>query len=114
MQAYRDVYASLFNDGQNVVLIGISADSPEDLAAWARDDDFQFLMGSDPGSASYAALGGDPRDNGTVSSRAVVVIDPVGRIADVMPTFNPVDPQAYERLEQVIDRVSPEPHGEQQ
>ena len=55
-----------------------------------------------------------PVITGTVSSRAVVVIDPVGRIADVMPTFNPVDPQAYERLEQVIDRVSPEPHGEQQ
>ena len=113
MQAYRDAYASLFNDGQNVVLIGISADSADELAAWARDDDFQFLMGSDPGSASYAALGGDPRDNGTVGSRAVVVIDPAGRVADVVPAFNPVDPVAYEHMELVVDRVSPEPDGEQ-
>lgn len=109
MEAYRDQYASLFHDGRNVVLIGISSDSPEELASWAKDADFQFLFGSDPGSAGYAAFGGNPRDSGAVGSRAVIVIDPEGRIAEVIPTFNQVDPAAYEQLGAAIDRVTPEP-----
>ena len=50
MQAYRDQYARLFNNGQDVHLIGISSDAAEELASWANDDDFQFLFGSDAGS----------------------------------------------------------------
>lgn len=114
MQAYRDAYASLFQNGQGVVLIGISSDTPEDLAAWARDDDFQFLMGSDPGSKTYAAFGGNPRENGSVGSRAVIVIDVEGRIADVVPAFNPADPMDYEHLGEVVDRLAPEPDARQQ
>ncbi len=109
MQAYRDQYASLFRDGRDVVLIGISSDPAEELASWARDEDFQFLFGSDPESAGYAAFGGDPRDNGMVGSRAVIVVDPEGRIASVIPQFNQVDPAAYEELAAAIDRVTPEP-----
>ena len=108
MQAYRDQYARLFRNGQNVVLIGISNDPAEDLASWARDDDFQFLFGSDLTGAGYAAFGGNPRDNGTVGSRAVIVVDPEGRIAEVIPRFNQVDPAAYEQLKAAIDRVTPE------
>ena len=112
MQAYRDAYASLFHDGRNVVLIGVSADTPEELASWAKDEDFQFLFGSDPGSQAYAALGGNPRDNGMAGSRAVIVVDPEGRIAEVIPAFNQVDPAAYEQLGAAIDRVTPEPEDE--
>jgi peroxiredoxin len=111
MQAYRDQYARLFNSGQDVHLIGISNDTAEELASWANDDDFQFLFGSDPESAGYAAFGGDPRDNGMVGSRAVIVIAPDGTIAHVMPTFNQVDPAAYQELAEVIDRLSPEDEG---
>ncbi|MEK9502798.1 peroxiredoxin family protein [Gaopeijia maritima] len=112
MQAYRDQYASLFKDGRNVVLIGISSDTPEELASWAKDDDFQFLFGSDPGSAGYAAFGGDPRDNGMVGSRAVIVVAPDGTISHVMPTFNQVDPAAYDELSAAIDAVTPDPDDE--
>ena len=108
MQAYRDQYASLFRSGQNVVLIGISNDPAEELASWAKDEDFQFLFGSDPTSAGYAAFGGDPRDNGMVGSRAVIVVDPEGRVAEVIPRFNQVDPGAYSQLKDAIDRVTPE------
>ena len=92
-------------------MIGISNDPPEELAAWAKDDDFQFLFGSDPQSAAYAAFGGDPRDNGMVGSRAVVVVGPDGKIAEVIPQFNQVDPMAYEALKVAIDRVTPESDG---
>mgnify|MGYP000136982781 CR=1 FL=1 len=111
MEAYRDQYASLFNDGRNVVLVGISTDSTEELQSWAKDADFQFLFGSDPGSPIYAAFGGSPRDNGMAGSRAVIVVGPDGRIAHVIPRFNQVDPAAYEELAAAIDRVTPEPEG---
>ncbi len=108
MQAYRDQYASLFRTGRDVVLVGISNDSAADLASWAKDDDFPFLLGSDPTSAGFAAFGGNPRDNGSVGSRAVIVVGPDGRIAHVMPRFNQVDPAAYQELKAAIDRVTPE------
>jgi peroxiredoxin Q/BCP len=111
MQAYRDQYASLFRDGQNVVLVGISSDPAEELASWAKDDDYQFLFGSDPGSAGFAAFGGNPRDNGMVGSRAVIVVDPEGRIAEVIPQFNQVDPAAYQQLKAAIDRVTSDSEG---
>ncbi len=107
MEAYRDQYASLFNNGQDVVLLGISTDSPEELHSWAKDADFPFLFGSDPGSVGYAAFGGNPRDNGMVGSRAVIVVDAEGRIAGVIPTFNQMDPTAYEDLGAIIDSVTP-------
>ena len=37
MTAYRDQYASLFNDGQNVVVLGISNDPVPELASWLKD-----------------------------------------------------------------------------
>jgi peroxiredoxin Q/BCP len=112
MQAYRDQYASLFRSGQNVVLIAISNDSAEELASWARDEDFQFLFGSDADGSAYAAFGGDPREGGMVGSRAVVVVDPEGKVSEVIPRFNQVDPGAYSRLGEAIGRVTPELAGE--
>lgn len=108
MEAYRDQYASLFHNGQDVVLLGISTDSPEELHSWAKDADFQFLFGSDPTSAGYAAFGGNPRDNGMVGSRAVIVVNPEGRIAAVIPQFLQMDPTAYEALGQAVDAATPE------
>jgi hypothetical protein len=46
-----------------------------------------------------------------VGSRAVVVVDPEGRVAEVIPRFNQVDPSAYEALQAAIDRVTPDPGG---
>ena len=84
------------------------ATRPRSSHSWAKDADFQFLFGSDPGSKAYAQFGGDPRDNGMVGSRAVIVVAPDGTIADVTPAFNQVDPAAYEHLQSVIDKVTPE------
>ncbi len=111
MEAYRDQYASLFNEGRNVVLIGISNDSVEELGSWLKDADFPFLFASDAENdgATYAAFGGGLRDNNMVDSRAVIVVGPDGRIAGVIPQFRQVDPTAYEELAEIIDRVTPEP-----
>jgi peroxiredoxin len=111
MRAYRDQYASLFNEGRNVVVLGISNDSPEELGSWLKDEDFPFVFASDAANdgATYAAFGGGLRDNNMVDSRAVIVVGPDGDIAGVIPSFNQVDPVAYEELAAIIDRVTPEP-----
>jgi hypothetical protein len=36
MEAYRDQYATMFNGGKKVVLLGVSVDPDTMLAAWAR------------------------------------------------------------------------------
>ena len=114
MTAYRDQYASLFNAGQNVVVIGISNDSQEELGSWLRDEDFPFLFASDAENEgrTYAAFGGGLRDNNMVDSRAVIVVGPDGRIAHTIEAFNQNDPMAYEELAEAVDRVTPEPAGD--
>ena len=113
MTAYRDQYASLFNNGQNVVVMGISNDSQEELGSWLHDMDFPFVFASDAANngATYTQLGGGLRDNNVVDSRAVIVVGPDGRIAGTIEAFNPNDPTAYEELGAIVDRVTPEPEG---
>ena len=114
MTAYRDQYASLFNEGQNVVVMGISNDSAEELGSWLHDEDFPFVFASDAANdgATYAAFGGGLRDNNMVDSRAVIVVGPDGRIAGVIESFNQTDPAAYDELGEIVDRVTPEPEGD--
>lgn len=113
MTAYRDQYASLFNEGRNVVLIGISNDPVEDLGSWLTDADFPFLFASDAANngATYTAFGGGLRANNMVDSRAVIVVGPDGRIAGVIPQFRQTDPTAYTELAEIVDRVTPAPEG---
>ena len=113
MTAYRDQYASLFNEGQNVVVMGISNDSAEELGSWLHDADFPFVFASDAENEgrTFQAFGGGLRDNNMVDRRAVIVVGPDGRIAHTINSFNQNDPMAYEELAEAVDRVTPEPEG---
>jgi len=105
MHAYRDQYAKLFHGGRNVVLIGISADSPEELAAWARDDEFPFLMASDTGSVAGRQYGSYiQRYN--LDNRTLYIVGPDGKIAWRAVPFREIDPTAYVELGAAIDRVA--------
>jgi peroxiredoxin len=109
MHAYRDQYAQIFNLGQDVVLMAISNDPIEELAAWAGDDDFPFLMVSDTALDAAGKFGaiyerGDVRN----TNRNLFVIGPDGRIAHTAVPFRETDPTAYEALEAVIDRLADE------
>lgn len=106
MHAYRDQYAQLFNDGQNVVLIAISADPVEALASWAHDDQFQFLMASDKDTQvgkQYGALASRPG----LTNRNLFVIGPDGKIAYRAVPFREVDPTAYKDLAAAIKKTLP-------
>lgn len=113
MQAYRDQYARLFHGGRDVVLLAVSTDSPEALASWARDADFPFLFGSDPGARVGRLYGASSGSGDRVTdNRTLFVIDPDGRIAWVAAPFREIDPTAYEELGAAIDRVAgPGPDG---
>ena len=107
MHAYRDQYAQLFKDGQDVVLIAISGDPVEELASWARDDQFQFLMASDPGAEVGKIYGALARRPG-MTNRNLFVVGPDGTIAFVAAPFREVDPTAYTELAAEIDKLLPE------
>jgi peroxiredoxin len=115
MTAYRDQYASLFNEGRNVVVMGISNDSVEELGSWLKDADFPFVFASDAANdgATYTQFGGTLRPNNIVDSRAVIVVGPDGRVAGVIPQFNQNDPTAYEELGEIVDRVTPDPEAQE-
>jgi peroxiredoxin len=106
MHAYRDQYAQLFNSGQDIILIAISADPVEELAAWARDDQFQFLMASDANTEvgkMYGALAGRLG----MTNRNLFVIGPDGTIAYRATPFREIDPTAYAELGAALDKLAP-------
>jgi len=48
MEAYRDQYAKLFNNGNKVTVLATSADDDTTLASWAREKNFPVTFLSDP------------------------------------------------------------------
>jgi peroxiredoxin len=105
MHAYRDQYAQLFRDGRSVVLIAISVDLADTLAAWARDDEFQYLFASDTGGVVGKLYGAhSPRG---LNVRNLYVVGPDGKVAYRMAPFREIDPQSYRDLGAAIDKTAP-------
>jgi peroxiredoxin Q/BCP len=107
MRAYRDQFPELFKDGQNVVLIGMSVDPVEELASWAKDEQFPFLFASDVDGKTAEAFGARRATGNT--NRNLFVIDPDGRVSFRALPFREVDPVAYEELTTEIGKVWSEP-----
>ncbi|MBT8479889.1 MAG: peroxiredoxin family protein [Gemmatimonadetes bacterium] len=99
MEAYRDQYARLFGEGEEVVLLAVNGDEAEAQADWARDEDFPFLFASDPG-------GEVGKQYGAARSRNVFIIDPEGRIAWRAIPFREVDPTAYDELGAAVKEIA--------
>jgi peroxiredoxin len=105
MNAYRDQYATVFNGGEKVVLLAISADTPEALHSWASDSGYPFRFLSDPGGKVGQVYGAcNARSNG--DNRNLFVVAPDGKIAYRAIPFREVDPQAYKELEAAIDGLA--------
>lgn len=106
MEAYRDQYAKLFNNGKNVVVLGVSVDTDTTLAAWARGQQTPLLYGSDVGQKVgklYGAI------SGTSDNRSLFVIDPSGKIVKRMQPFNVLSQTAYDELEAAVKQTLPSP-----
>jgi len=101
MRAYRDQYAEIFGNGEDVVLLAISRDTPEELHSWAQDEGFAFLMLSDPdgkvGNAYGAVTSSDQLNN-----RNLFIVGGDGRIVYRMVPFREVDATSYTELAAAI------------
>ena len=104
MEAYRDQYAKLFNNGRNVVVIGISVDPDTMLAAWARELGTPVLFASDS-SQAVGKLYGSVR--GKLDNRSLFVVDPTGKIVKRMQPFNELAQTSYEELEAAVKKTLP-------
>jgi peroxiredoxin len=103
LEAYRDQYATIFNNGRNVVVMGISTDADTTLANWARESSFPFLFVSDSGQV-IGRLYGSIR--GRYDARNLFVIGPDGRITHRMSPFNVMSQDAYTELERAVDQAA--------
>jgi peroxiredoxin len=106
MEAYRDQYATLFNNGRKVVVIGISVDADSTQANWARDSAFPIVFGSDTAGKVGAAYGAYDATN-KVDNRSLYVIAPDGKIAYKTQPFRVLAADAYTELADIVDKLSP-------
>jgi peroxiredoxin len=104
MEAYRDQYATLFNKGKGVVVIGISVDPDTAQANWARESSFPVLFASDPDQA-VAKLYGSA--DGRFDTRNVFIVGPDGRIASRIMKFNVLSGDAYTELQKAVAATLP-------
>jgi len=109
MEAYRDQYATLFNNGKKVVVLGMSTDADTTLAAWMRESSFPFVFGSDTGQA-VGKLYGSTRNK--VDSRNLFVIGPDGRITYKVISFNVLSQEAYADLGKAVAQTVGTPPGD--
>ena len=108
MEAYRDQYATLFHNGRNVAVIGISVDADTMQANWARESSFPIVFASDLGGVvgkTYAAY--DAKNS--MDNRSLFVVAPDGRIAYIAKPFKVLAPASYTDLGHAIDKLSPLP-----
>ena len=89
-----------------MTIFAISNDSPEALASWAADADFPVLFGSDIEGNAAEAFGVGRRGNGMPQSRAVVIVDPEGRVSFATSQFREIDPTAYDELGAAVADVA--------
>ena len=111
MEAYRDQYATLFNNGRKVVVVGISVDADTTLSNWARDAEFPIVFASDTAGRVGAAYGAWV-ESSKLDNRSLYVIDPEGKIAYKTQPFRVLAADAYTELAAVIDKLSPPPAPE--
>ena len=108
MEAYRDQYATLFNNGRHVAVIGISVDPDTALASWARDADFPILFASDPGGMVGRRYGAyDAKYQ--LDDRSLFVVGPDGRITYIARPFQQMSPKSYADLAAAVDKLAPPP-----
>jgi peroxiredoxin len=108
MEAYRDQYATLFNNGRKVVVIGISVDPDTAQYSWARDAAFPMLFASDPDGKVGMSYGAYDEKN-KMDNRTLYVIGPDGVIAYKAQPFRQSSADAYTELAAAVDKLAPPP-----
>ena len=105
MEAYRDQYATLFNNGHNVVVLGISVDPDTTLLAWAKASSFPVVFLSDA-DAKVSRLYQTYNETNKMDARHLYVIDKNGKIT-YKTAFRVMAADAYTELDAEVDKVAP-------
>lgn len=106
MEAYRDQYATLFNNGRDVVVLGISVDPDTTLVSWFRELETPIMVMSDADasvSRTYQAYSETSRTN----ARHLYILDRNGRVTYKTTPFRVMAQDAYDELGAEIDKVAP-------
>jgi thioredoxin-dependent peroxiredoxin len=98
MKTFTAQYADLFGD--DVVLVGINADSLETHARFAQSLGLPFHLLTDAGQTVSRKYGSADRNG--YNRRTVYVIDPRGRVSYVDYRFGALDPKAYANLKSAV------------
>jgi peroxiredoxin Q/BCP len=101
MQTFSEQYADLFGD--DVVVVGINADSLETHRRFAQSLGLPFRLLSDAGQKVSRQYGS--ADEGGRNRRTVYVIDRRGRVAYVDLRFGALDPKAYRSLKAAVQET---------
>ena len=109
MEAYRDQYATLFNNGRGVVVIGISLDPDTTLINWFREIETPIMVAGDS-DAKIGKLYQSLNAAGTANQRHLYILDKTGRVSYKTLPFRVMAQDAYTELEKEIDRLSPPPN----
>jgi peroxiredoxin len=107
MNAYRDQYAQVFNNGKGVTILAISADPDTTQAGWAKEAGYPVTFISDTARALgplYNTLPA-PRAGSTARplySRVLFIVGKDGKIAHVMRPFRELVQDSYDELEKAV------------
>ena len=103
MEAYRDQYATLFNNGRGVTVIGISVDPDTALIAWSRESAFPLLYISDADASISKAYQAYNEQN-KVDARHLYVIDKDGKVT-YKTAFRVMAQDAYAELDSAVEKT---------
>ena len=106
MEAYRDQYATLFNNGRGVVVLGISVDPDTTLINWFREIETPIMVMADTDgkvSRMYQALNETSKTN----ARHLYVIDQTGKVTYKALPFRVTVQDAFDELGAEVDKLSP-------
>lgn len=101
MEAYRDQYATLFNDGNGVIVLAISTDDAPTLHDWAAEKSFPVTFLSDK-DATVGQLYDVKAPALNINRRVLFVIGPDGRVRHVMRPFRELSADAYTELGEAV------------
>lgn len=98
LKTFTEQYADLFGD--DVVVVGISADSLETHQRFAQSLNLPFRLLSDPDQKVSRKFGSADRNG--YNRRTVYLIDRNGRVSYSDLRFGALDPKAYTRLKAAV------------
>jgi len=98
LKTFTEQYADLFGD--DVVVVGISADSLETHQRFAQSLNLPFRLLSDPDQKVSRKFGSADRNG--YNRRTVYLIDRNGRVSYTDLRFGALDPKAYTRLKAAV------------